>query len=93
MVICASGKIAKIKTQWTDRNPGRHNCCFIGWVNPPMCNRALDVIPCLLRSRNELEEILKEQCLLLSEKENLVKKLRKNLVIAWLFVFVVYKFL
>ncbi|GJR08011.1 abscisic acid receptor PYR1-like protein [Tanacetum coccineum] len=55
------------------------NCGFIEWVDPPMCHRALDVIHGLLRVRNELEEDLEEQCLLLKEKENLVKKLSKIL--------------
>ncbi|GJR07285.1 hypothetical protein Tco_0530269 [Tanacetum coccineum] len=75
MVICANGTTV---VYWRGLT---HRCA--------KHKGALDVIPCLLRYRNELEVILKEQCLLLSEKENLVKKLRKNLVIAWLFVFVV----
>ncbi|GJU61478.1 hypothetical protein Tco_1243313 [Tanacetum coccineum] len=31
---------------------------FIRWFNPPMCQRSVQIIPGLLRSRNEIEEIL-----------------------------------
>ncbi|GJZ73395.1 RNA-directed DNA polymerase, eukaryota, partial [Tanacetum coccineum] len=55
------------------------NYGFIEWVDPLMCHRALDVIPGFLRARNELEEDFDEQCLLLWEKENLVKKLTTSL--------------
>ncbi|GJY71632.1 hypothetical protein Tco_0475335 [Tanacetum coccineum] len=34
------------------------NCGFVGWVDPPMYERAMDVIPWLLRARNMLEEDL-----------------------------------
>nr|GEU36651.1 hypothetical protein [Tanacetum cinerariifolium] len=47
MVRCACGLEAVIRTSWTNRNPGRH---FYGC--PTL------IIPRLLRSRNELEEIL-----------------------------------
>ncbi|GJS58303.1 hypothetical protein Tco_0653087 [Tanacetum coccineum] len=36
--------------------------CFIGWVDPSMCHIALDVILGMLRARNELKEVLAEQC-------------------------------
>ncbi|GJY90700.1 hypothetical protein Tco_0505896, partial [Tanacetum coccineum] len=48
----------KMKTSLTDRNPGRRfygcrneatNYDFRGWVDPPICVRAVDVIPRLLR--------------------------------------------
>ncbi|GJS36372.1 hypothetical protein Tco_0534754 [Tanacetum coccineum] len=55
-------------TSWTNRNPGRrfYGCptlsptCvnFLRWYDPPMCQRSVQIIPGLLRSRNELEEIL-----------------------------------
>ncbi|GKC65088.1 zinc finger, GRF-type containing protein [Tanacetum coccineum] len=102
MVICACGKITEIKTLLTDRNTSRKffyfptlgtNCGFIGWVDSQMWHKALDVIHDLLRARNDLEEDLEELCLMLREKENLVKKLWKNPLIAWLLAFVVYKFL
>ncbi|PWA61190.1 zinc finger, GRF-type [Artemisia annua] len=66
VLICDCGKQATIKTSWTNRNPGRRfyccpSCGFIGWTDPPMCCRAVVVIPGLLRARNELEEELEEQ--------------------------------
>ncbi|PWA78666.1 zinc finger, GRF-type [Artemisia annua] len=100
MVICECGKQEKIKTSWTDRKHGRRfyccptlgsNCGFIGRVDPLMCHRVVDVIPDMLKARNELEDDMEEQGLLLREKELLVKKLMKHLVIAWILVFVVVK--
>ncbi|KAL8254128.1 hypothetical protein R6Q59_032349 [Mikania micrantha] len=31
------------------------NCKFVGWHDPEMCQRSLEIIPGLLRSKNELE--------------------------------------
>ncbi|GJS37276.1 hypothetical protein Tco_0535658 [Tanacetum coccineum] len=57
-----------IRTSWTNRNPSRrfYGCptlsptCvnFIRWFDPPMCQRYVQIIPGLLRTRNKLEEIL-----------------------------------
>ncbi|PWA46012.1 zinc finger, GRF-type [Artemisia annua] len=74
VVICECGKTATIKTSWTNRNSGRRfyycpACGFIGWIDPPMCYRVVDVIPGILRARNELEEDLEEQFLLMREKK------------------------
>ncbi|GJX34062.1 zinc finger, GRF-type containing protein [Tanacetum coccineum] len=65
---CACGLEAVIRTSWTNRNPGRrfYGCptlsptCvnFLRWYDPPMCQRSVQIIPGLLRSRNELEEIV-----------------------------------
>ncbi|GJV29259.1 hypothetical protein Tco_1385707 [Tanacetum coccineum] len=59
---------AVIRTSWTNRNPGRrfYGCptlsptCvnFLRWYDPPMCQRSVQIIPGLLRSRKELEEII-----------------------------------
>ncbi|KAL8242126.1 hypothetical protein R6Q59_012428 [Mikania micrantha] len=59
MAMCNCGRIAIIRTSWTSLNPGRqfHSCprpvgqCrrFLGWVDPPMCPRAVGVIPGLLK--------------------------------------------
>ncbi|GJW97726.1 zinc finger, GRF-type containing protein [Tanacetum coccineum] len=67
MVRCACGLKAVIRTSWT-RDPGRrfYGCptlsptCvnFLRWFDPPMCQRSVQIIPGLLRSRNELEQIL-----------------------------------
>ncbi|GJS74747.1 hypothetical protein Tco_0707588 [Tanacetum coccineum] len=92
MVLHGCGKEAKIKTSWSDKNPRRRfyscrmevtNRGFIGWVDPPMCQRAVDVILKLLRAWNVLEEDLEEHVLMLREKEQMVKKLRKYPVVAW----------
>ncbi|PWA34478.1 zinc finger, GRF-type [Artemisia annua] len=82
VLICDCGKQATIKTSWTNRNPGRRfyccpSCGFIGWTDPPMCCRAVAVIPGLLRARNELEEELEEQLRLMREKDQQLKKLNK----------------
>ncbi|GJS61760.1 hypothetical protein Tco_0656544 [Tanacetum coccineum] len=60
-----------------------HGLWVYWWVDPPMCHKALDAIHGLIKARNELEEDLEEKCLLLGEKENLMKKLRQNMVIAY----------
>ncbi|KAL8232877.1 hypothetical protein R6Q57_002655, partial [Mikania cordata] len=53
-----------LRTSWTSRNPGRRlygcpekgsNCKFVGWHDPEMCQRSLEIILGLLRSKNELE--------------------------------------
>ncbi|GJX46946.1 putative ribonuclease H-like domain-containing protein [Tanacetum coccineum] len=86
MVRCSCGLEAVIRTSWTNRNPGRrfYGCptlsptCvnFIRWFDPPMCQRFVQIIPGLLRSRNELEEILA-----MVEEKRL--KLMKCLIISW----------
>ncbi|GKE11700.1 zinc finger, GRF-type containing protein [Tanacetum coccineum] len=65
---CACGLEAVIRTSWTNRNLGRHfYCCptlsptcvnFLRWYDPPMCQRSFQIILGLLRSLNELEEIV-----------------------------------
>ncbi|GKA75577.1 hypothetical protein Tco_0781955 [Tanacetum coccineum] len=63
--ICRSPGV--IKTSWTPTNPGRcFYCCskrginygIIDWFDPPMCDRAVKIIPGLLRTMNELQEII-----------------------------------
>ncbi|KAL8261430.1 hypothetical protein R6Q59_025479 [Mikania micrantha] len=34
-------------------------CGFVGWRDPPMCSRSVDIIPCLLRKNNMHEEAAK----------------------------------
>ncbi|GKC84430.1 zinc finger, GRF-type containing protein [Tanacetum coccineum] len=91
---CACGLEAMIRTSWTNRKPGRrfYGCptlsstCvnFLKWYDPPMCQRSVQIIPGLLRSRNELEEILA----MVEEKR---RKLLKFLIISWVvFGFYVY---
>nr|GEY98525.1 RNA-directed DNA polymerase, eukaryota [Tanacetum cinerariifolium] len=68
MVDCACGLEAVIRTSWTNRNPGRrfYGCptpsptCvnFLWWYDPLMCQRSVQIIPGLLRSHNEIKEIL-----------------------------------
>ncbi|GJR59207.1 hypothetical protein Tco_1501369 [Tanacetum coccineum] len=56
-----------VRTSWTNCNLGRRfyacptygeKCPFLGWVDPPMCPRVVDIIPSLLRNRNQLEDML-----------------------------------
>ncbi|CAI9279180.1 unnamed protein product [Lactuca saligna] len=82
---------AVIVTSWTDLNPGRRfwkcpsSCGFIAWFDEPMCRRAVAVIPCLLRSKNKLQESL-----LQASFE--AKKVKMMLVFSWVFFFMyVYK--
>ncbi|GJU03605.1 zinc finger, GRF-type containing protein [Tanacetum coccineum] len=68
MVRCACGLEAVIRTSWTNWNPRHHfygcptlsSTCvnFLRWYDPPMCQRSVQIIRGLLRSRNELKEIV-----------------------------------
>lgn len=60
------------------------NCRWIDWYDPPMCNRSLEIIPGLLRSRNTLEQAR-------MEAQAGRDKMKKYLIWSWvLFVVVVY---
>ncbi|GJX80562.1 hypothetical protein Tco_0328711 [Tanacetum coccineum] len=48
----------------------------MSWYDPPMCQRSIQIIPGLFRSRNELEEILA----MVEEKR---RKLLTFLIISW----------
>ncbi|GJU21162.1 hypothetical protein Tco_1154504 [Tanacetum coccineum] len=86
MVRCACGLEAVIWTSWTNRNPSRrfYGCptlsptCvnFLRMYDPLMCQRLVQIIPGLLRSHNELEEIIA----MVEEKRH---KLLKFLIIGW----------
>nr|GMC90672.1 uncharacterized protein LOC109193515 [Ipomoea batatas] len=70
---CQCGQRLKVRTSWTDQNPGRRywdcaygrsvgGCGFVTWFDPPMCSRSKMIIPGLLRriNRNDQEiEVLK----------------------------------
>nr|GEV56635.1 zinc finger, GRF-type [Tanacetum cinerariifolium] len=58
------------------------NYGFFAWFDPPLCDKAVDVIPSLLKVRNQLKEHLEEKCVLLREKDKLVQAL----VVAWMYV-------
>ncbi|KAK6138994.1 hypothetical protein DH2020_027264 [Rehmannia glutinosa] len=67
---CFCGKTAVIRTSWTDDNPGRRfqsclnfkrgGCQFFSWEDPPMCNRARQIIPGLLRKINKIQDELEK---------------------------------
>ncbi|GJX45548.1 hypothetical protein Tco_0262224, partial [Tanacetum coccineum] len=90
-VRCACGLEAVIRTSWTNQNLGRRfygfltlspTCVnFLRWYDPPMCQRSVQIIPGLLRSRNELEEIVA----MVEEKR---RKLLKFLIISWVMGYV-----
>nr|KAJ0212668.1 hypothetical protein LSAT_V11C400219700 [Lactuca sativa] len=61
MVLYFCGNVAVVQTSWTSQNPGRRfyacpkmgsTCGFLGWVDPPMCQRSTFIIPGLLRTMN-----------------------------------------
>ncbi|RAL43945.1 hypothetical protein DM860_014082 [Cuscuta australis] len=62
---CKCGNEMRIMTAWTDSNPSRRflNCAGNGWrrckdwewVDPPMCDRSMNIIPSLLKRINTLE--------------------------------------
>ncbi|GKA11326.1 hypothetical protein Tco_0690759 [Tanacetum coccineum] len=90
MAFCSCGRQAVIKTSWSDGHPGRRfygcikqgPCCrWIGWVDPPMCPRSIQIIPGLLRARNRHEASIQELT-------NEVAKLKKYLKISWFVEFV-----
>ncbi|PWA54205.1 zinc finger, GRF-type [Artemisia annua] len=85
MVVCTCGKPAVVKTSWTNRNPGRRffgcptigsNCPFLGWLDPPMCPRSVDIIPGLLRRINAFRGVVEE----LEEQRS---KYKKYIIISW----------
>nr|KAJ0218705.1 hypothetical protein LSAT_V11C300109430 [Lactuca sativa] len=64
MVLCFCGNVAVVRTSWTSRNPGRRfyacpkmgsRCGFLGWFDPPMCQRSTVIIPGPLRTMNRYE--------------------------------------
>ncbi|KAL8224509.1 hypothetical protein R6Q57_019984 [Mikania cordata] len=86
MVFCWCGKVAIVRTSWTDKNPGRRfylcpdkgsNCRFIRWLDPVICDRSMVIIPGLLKSKNEVETNLQS-----SEAAN--GQLKKYLIISWI---------
>jgi hypothetical protein len=60
-------------------------CNFFGWYDPEMCKRSMEIIPGLLRSKNEVESLrdLLEAKLRASEEDARLKK--KYLVFSWIF--------
>ncbi|GJV33018.1 zinc finger, GRF-type containing protein [Tanacetum coccineum] len=89
MIRCVCGLEAVIRTSWTNQNLDRlfYGCptlsptCvnFLWWFDPPMCQRSVQNILGLLRSRNELEEIL-----VMVEEKRL--RLMKFLIISWVVI-------
>ncbi|KAG8378642.1 hypothetical protein BUALT_Bualt07G0006600 [Buddleja alternifolia] len=67
---CPCGTNTVMKTSWTNHNPGRRyiacerfkqiNGCnyYFVWIDPPICTRARQIIPGLLRRVNRFEEDL-----------------------------------
>ncbi|GJX27321.1 zinc finger, GRF-type containing protein [Tanacetum coccineum] len=63
MSLCLCGQQTLIRTSWTNNHPGRRfhtcprlggtSCDFFDWYDPPICARARNIIPGLLRARNQ----------------------------------------
>ena len=94
MVNCSCGSVAVIRTSWTPRNPGRRfyscpirgsNCKLIGWYDPVMCERSMEIIPSLLRSKNALEYEVKV-------KNQEIKKLKMYLILCCVVIFLLFIF-
>ncbi|GJZ83743.1 hypothetical protein Tco_0648916 [Tanacetum coccineum] len=70
---------------WTNRNPGlRCYCCgnLVSYSYQLIESvLVVDMIPGLLRARNQLKEDLEEKCMLLRENEKLVKNLMEALLV------------
>ncbi|KAI8572929.1 hypothetical protein RHMOL_Rhmol01G0239100 [Rhododendron molle] len=81
-LICGNKRV--LRTSWTDPNPGRRfmgctkgGCKGFDWVDPPMCRRAVKIIPGLLRKTNKLEiEVAKRRA-----RE---RKMKVYLVATWI---------
>ncbi|PQQ02777.1 uncharacterized protein Pyn_41250 [Prunus yedoensis var. nudiflora] len=74
--MCWCGKVATIRTSWTNSNLGRRfsmcaekvrennkgfkGCQFWAWFDLEMCERSKAVIHGLLKSRNKLEKLVAE---------------------------------
>ncbi|KAL0405665.1 UNVERIFIED_CONTAM: hypothetical protein Slati_3880400 [Sesamum latifolium] len=70
LCICKCGKDVEVRTSWNNNNPGRrfrgcpgHGGSYCGsfeWVDPPMCRRAREVIPELLKHINKNKEAIQQ---------------------------------
>ncbi|GJT78830.1 zinc finger, GRF-type containing protein [Tanacetum coccineum] len=86
MALCFCGLPAVTRTSWIDANPGRRflgcpqiegqRCIYFGLLDPPMCQRALMIIPGLLRASNRLEADM-----MVLVQANM--KLKKYLILSW----------
>ncbi|PWA53054.1 zinc finger, GRF-type [Artemisia annua] len=92
MVYCYCSLRARIRTSWTPLNPGRRfyccpkpdECGFFHWFDPPMCARAVTIIPGLLKGRNDLQQANNA---LVAENG----RLKKWLICSWI-ILLVYLF-
>nr|KAJ0195402.1 hypothetical protein LSAT_V11C700360260 [Lactuca sativa] len=107
-IICFCGNNYVLRTSWTPLNPGRwfyacplpdSKCRFLGWFDPPMCDRATAIIPGLLKSMNNLKLSVKELedeiqnlrfylKMTVKELEDEVCKLKFYLWCSWIFFLV-----
>ncbi|KAH7839980.1 hypothetical protein Vadar_010959 [Vaccinium darrowii] len=78
------GNVRELHTSWIPLNPGRRfvacpkeECKDFAWVDPPMCERSVQIIPRLLRKRNKMEEEI-------SRRKKREKMLWIALGISWL---------
>nr|KAJ0184686.1 hypothetical protein LSAT_V11C900486280 [Lactuca sativa] len=64
MVLCFCGNVVVVRTSWTSQNLGccfyscpkmGSKCGFLGWLEPPMCQRSIVIILGLLRTINSYE--------------------------------------
>ncbi|GJY71804.1 hypothetical protein Tco_0475507 [Tanacetum coccineum] len=96
MVRCPSCEAQSIiSTSWTSVNLGRRFYCFLGphgiidWYDNPMCQRAVQIIPGLLRNINTLQASYEDLQTTMFEQEKDSRKWKWILAISW-FLFVGY---
>ncbi|KAK4417213.1 hypothetical protein Salat_2546900 [Sesamum alatum] len=93
-VSCKCGKQARLKCSWTNENPGRrfyscedykkirhgrHGCDFFLWEDPPVCPRAMVVVPGLLRNIREKEKRISSLNENIKEKDIQIASLKMKL--------------
>ncbi|KAL8256364.1 hypothetical protein R6Q59_031431 [Mikania micrantha] len=45
---------------------------FLGWLDPPMCPRAVVIIPGLMKSKNKLEDEIKQLKAIIGKKNTII---------------------
>ncbi|KAK6148207.1 hypothetical protein DH2020_019119 [Rehmannia glutinosa] len=110
--LCHCGRNSIVKTSWTNLNPGRRykactkfrevgGCHYFSWIDSPMCSRAQQIIPGLLKRINKhdnevvkLKDEVQKLEDVVEKLENELKKKRSRdrwmwtvLVLSWIVVY------
>ncbi|XP_019198072.1 PREDICTED: uncharacterized protein LOC109191851 [Ipomoea nil] len=100
---CRCGHQLKIRTLWTNENPGRRfwqcsggssqrqvGCGFLDWYDPPMCYRSKRIIPGLLKRINRLEEDIRTLNMKIEGDKKEAGNVLKKIVGIMILIFVGY---